>query len=118
MQFKREKTMLDILRETEKRFQEIQNLLNNNSIRNRDYFAQLSERTQAAYVTMNEGMCENTTVCQQCAEHRDFLYAMLGILEDLESGSPISDAHEKKLNVYKTKVTEILAKISAVLVSL
>jgi hypothetical protein len=109
--------MLDILREAQGRFKEIDTLLNNNEPQSGEYFARLSESTQNAYVLMNEGMCANTTVCHQCAEHRDFLHSMIRMLEDLELGTPISSIYREKLQSYNAKVTEILAKISEVLSS-
>lgn len=110
--------MLDIIREAEGRFHEIRGLLDSNTIRNTDYFAQLNGLNLEAYVSMNEGMCENAIVCQQCAEHRDFLHSMINILDELESGSPLSHAYEEKLETYSKKVTEVLTKISAILTSL
>ncbi|MFA5217002.1 hypothetical protein [Sulfuricurvum sp.] len=109
--------MLDILREAQGRFKEIHTLLNNNEPQSGEYFERLNESTQNAYVLMNEGMCANTTVCHQCAEHRDFLHSMIGMLEDLELGTPISSIYREKLQSYNAKVTEILTKISDVLSS-
>lgn len=110
--------MLDILREAQGRFKEIDTLLNSNEPQTGEYFAQLNEVTQDAYVLMNEGMCSNTTVCHQCSEHRDFLHSMIGMLEDLELGTPVSSMYREKLTIYHAKVNEILAKISDILNSL
>lgn len=109
--------MLDIIREAQRRFQEIELLLTIHAPRNSAYFAQLNEATQTAYIVMNEGMCVNTTVCHQCAEHRDFLRSMINVLDELESGTPLSYVYKKNLDAYLHKVTEILAKISAILSS-
>lgn len=110
--------MLDILREAQRQFQEIHTLLESDLIRNSDYFTRLNEATQKAYVTMNEGMCANTTVCHQCAEHRDFLYAILAPLEELAAGNPVTTVHKEHLSALSAKVSEILNKISTVLASL
>ncbi|WP_304740703.1 hypothetical protein [Sulfuricurvum sp.] len=117
MKFKRETTMLNILREAQEQFQKIHKLLRSNALRNSAYYAHLNMATQEAYITMNEGMCANTTVCHQCAEHRDFLHSMLSVLEELEAGNPLSTDYETKLKTFSEKVTEILKKISAVLTS-
>ena len=110
--------MFNILREAQEQFQKIHKLLRSNALRNSAYYAHLSEATQEAYITMNEGMCANTTVCHQCAEHRDFLYSMLKVLEELETGAPLSQEYEERLKSFSEKVTEILKKISMVLTSL
>ncbi|HLD22919.1 MAG TPA: hypothetical protein VJA83_03185 [Sulfuricurvum sp.] len=110
--------MLNILREAQEQFQKIHMLLRSNALRNNAYYAHLSEATQEAYITMNEGMCANTTVCHQCAEHRDFLHSMLSVLEELEAGNPLSQDYEEKLKSFSEKVTDILKKISTVLTSL
>lgn len=67
---------------------------------------------------MNEGICTNTTICHECAEHRDFLHSMLSVLEELASGAPLSQEYEERLKSLSEKVTEILKKISTVLASL
>lgn len=110
--------MVNVLREAQERFQEIHDLLSGSVVRDQTYYAQLNEATQTAYILMNEGMCADTTVCHQCAEHRDFLHSMINVTEELESGHPLSYVYKKNLDAYLHKVTEILAKISDVLASL
>jgi hypothetical protein len=103
--------MLDVILEAQTKFQEIDHLLRTAGAKDDDYFTRLSEATQNAYVIMNEGMCKNTTVCHECAAHRDFLHSMIGIVEDLASGTPVSSAVQTRLDLYAEKVSEILAKI-------
>lgn len=110
--------MLDILREAQERFQTIQNLLNNPVDHNSDYFSQLSSATEEAYVTMNEGMCVNTTICHECANHRDFLRSMFEPLSELEAGAAMNDSYETALRTYQSKVNDILTKISTVFATL
>ena len=110
--------MIDILREAEERFQEIHNLLENNNVHDRDFFSHLNEATQEAYITMNEGMCASTTVCHQCASHRDFLHSIIVTLEELEGGAPLSSTYEERLHTLSEKVSEILKKISTTLAAL
>ena len=110
--------MQNILRDTHQEFQNVHNLLQSNTLRNSTYYAHLNEVTQDAYISMNEMMHANTTICNQCAGHRDFLHSMFNILEELETGSSLSPIHEEKLNIFSVKVTDILKKISAALTSL
>lgn len=107
--------MLDIIREAQAKFQEIDRLLRMADTKDGDYFTQLSEATQNAYIVMNEGMCENTTVCHECAAHRDFLHSMITPLEDLAAGTPLSDNAKARFDAYGDKVREILAKIQGAL---
>ena len=110
--------MLDVILDAKARFQEIDQLLHTPGAKDGDYFTRLSEATQNAYVVMNEGMCESTTVCHECAAHRDYLYSMLGTVEDLASGTPLTAAVQAKLDAYAVKVGEILTKIKGALASM
>lgn len=42
-------------------------------LKDRDYTAQLADCVAKTYVVLNNGMCEELTVCRTCAEQRDFL---------------------------------------------
>ncbi|MBN2870388.1 MAG: hypothetical protein JXK04_05480 [Campylobacterales bacterium] len=110
--------MLEIIREAQARFQEIDTLLRTAKEKDKSYFQQLSEATQNAYVVMNEGMCESTTVCHECAENRDFLYSIMGFIEDLASETPLPDSYQEKLDTYAEKVGEILTKIKGALAAM
>jgi len=110
--------MLNIISDTHSKFQKVQRLLNNMTSTDNAYFKQLSEATQAAYIAMNEGMCANTTVCHQCAEHRDFLQCMIITIEELEGGELFTQLHREKLTHYATMVNETLQKISTALATL
>ncbi len=103
--------MIEIIRDAQAKFGEIDQLLHTEGSRDDAYFTRLSEASHNAYVVMNEGMCESETVCHECAENRDYLHSILGILEDLASGSPLSAAYKAQLDLYRDKVGEILAKI-------
>ncbi|MDD4856327.1 MAG: hypothetical protein PHQ22_07785 [Sulfuricurvum sp.] len=110
--------MFSIISDTYSKFQAVHTLLNTTESTDSSYFAQLSEATQAAYIAMNEGMCINTTVCHQCAEHRDFLQTMIVVLEELEEGEPLTQIYRDKIISYNLMVDETLKKISAILASL
>ncbi len=109
--------MLDILREAQGRFQDIHNLLETKSSRDTTYFTQLSIATEEAYVLMNEGMCANTSVCHECAEHRDFIRSILDILGTLETNSNSADSYTETFIQYSDRVNKILNNIAVVLAS-
>ena len=110
--------MLNIISDTHSKFQKVQTLLGNTLSTDHSYFEQLSKATHDAYIAMNEGMCVNTTVCYQCAEHRDFLQGMIVIIEELEEGAPFTQIYREKLTNYSTMVNETLQKIAASLTTL
>ncbi len=109
--------MLTILREAQGQFQKIHDLLNNRTNQNNEYVTQLSIATEEAYVLMNEGMCANTSVCHECAEHRDFIRLMLDILGSLEEGNESIGSYKDQLFEYSIRVNKILDNIKIVLAS-
>ena len=42
-------------------------------LKDRDYATQLADCVAKTYVTLNDSMCEELTVCHSCAQQRDFL---------------------------------------------
>lgn len=109
--------MFNILRDAQKQFQVLQRLLNEKKDRDTAYFTQLSIATEKAYVLMNEGMCSSTSVCHECAEHRDFIRSMLTILNELEINAASADSYTEKITQYSERVNKILKNISKVLTS-
>lgn len=107
--------MLDTVEQAKAQFLEIESILNSNATKDQSYFTILSEMTDKAYVTMNDGMGANSTVCHECADHRDYLLSMLDLLDDLSSGNEFTQAHQERLNIFSQKISEILSKISSVL---
>jgi NADH:ubiquinone oxidoreductase subunit F (NADH-binding) len=110
--------MFNIISDTHSKFQEVQSLLSDITSMDTAYFTKLSDVTQVAYISMNEGMCVNTTVCHQCAEHRDFLQNIISILEELANGEPLTSEYRNTLTSYAIMVNETLKKISEALISL
>lgn len=109
--------MKNILSEAKKQFQGISTLLNSQDNRNDAYFTKLSIATEEAYFIMNSGMCANTTVCHECANHRDFIRSMMDVLGELEVNSKAANTHTDKLSQYSERVNKILVNIETVLAS-
>lgn len=109
--------MFNTLREAQKKFQLLQRLLNKNSDKSNSYFTELSTATEEAYVLMNEGMCSSTSVCHECADHRDFIRSMLDVLSELEVNATSADRYSDLLDKYKERVNKILNNISIALTS-
>lgn len=109
--------MKNVLSEAKKQFQDISTLLNSQEKRNNDYFTKLSIATEEAYFTMNSGMCANTSVCRECANHRDFVRSMMDVLGELEVNSIAANTYTEKLAEYAERVSKILTNIKTVLAS-
>lgn len=107
--------MTDTLREAQKQFFDVHLLLNSDSHQDNTYFTNLSIATEEAYVVMNEGMCASNSVCQECAEHRDFIRTMLEVLGSLEIDHTQVDGYRDKLAEYTDRVNKILHNISKAL---
>ncbi|MDD2265596.1 hypothetical protein [Sulfuricurvum sp.] len=109
--------MKNVLSEAKKQFQNISNLLSSQEKRNNDYFTKLSIATEEAYFTMNSGMCSNSTVCHECADHRDFVRTMMDVLGELEVNASAANTYTNKLSQYSERVNKILKNIETVLAS-
>lgn len=109
--------MKNVLSDAKKQFQDISTLLNSQEKRTNDYFTKLSIATEEAYFTMNSGMCVNTTVCHECANHRDFIRGMMDITSALEMNATTANTYTDQLAEYSERVTKILHNINAVLAS-
>ncbi|HEX5330474.1 hypothetical protein [Sulfuricurvum sp.] len=109
--------MFNTLRDAQKKFQQLQRLLNEKNNRDSAYFTQLNTATEEAYVLMNEGMCSSTSVCHECADHRDFIRSMLEILNEIETNTASADRYSDKLTQYTERVNKILKNIAIVLTS-
>jgi len=109
--------MKNVLSDAKKQFQTINKLLNSQEKRDNDYFTKLSIATEEAYFTMNSGMCSNSTVCHECANHRDFVRSMMDVLGELEVNSSAANTYSDKLSQYSERVSKILKNIETVLAS-
>lgn len=107
--------MVDILREAQGQFQKVHQLLDEHNVRDNNYFTKLSIATEEAYVLMNEGMCANTSVCHECADHRDFIRSMLDVLGELEVNTSSANNYADKFAQYSERVNKILTNIKTVL---
>jgi len=106
--------MIEILNDAKNKFQAINTLLKSTNQNDQTYWDALSEATQSAYIIMNQGMCESLSVCQQCAEHRNYLHEVIQILEPLAHGESVNQSDLQKLDHYPEVVSLILDRISTV----
>jgi hypothetical protein len=109
--------MKNVLSDAKKLFHDINGLLNSNVRKDDDYFTKLSIATDEAYFTMNSGMCSNTKVCHECANHRDFIRKMMDVLGELEVNASGAQKYSDSLSEYKERVNKILKNIEIALAS-
>lgn len=106
--------MITLLHDAQKQFQKIQTLLNH---LHNDDLTTLSIATEEAYVLMNEGMCASTSVCHECAEHRDFIRKMLDVLGNLEEHREPIETYGNEFSEYSVRIDKILKNIQIALSS-
>lgn len=107
--------MKNVLSEAKKQFQSINTLLHSQENKDDEYFTQLSIATEEAYFTMNSGMCANSSICRECANHRDFIRSIMDILGELEVNATSAHVYTEKFSQYSERVTKILRNIERVL---
>lgn len=80
------------------------------------YASQLADCVAKTYVMLNNGMCEELTMCQTCAEQRDFLRDALERFEAIaHSGDIDADAEAfyfaftERLGVIRSKIEQVLS---------
>lgn len=81
------------------------------------YLRALIDATESTYVHLNDSMCANLMMCQECAEKRDFLNQYLHLFDDIELGTVVENA-EEKLAHFPESVKQVIDKINIVLISI
>lgn len=87
-------------------------------LRNRDYATQLADCIAKTYVLLNEGMCEELTVCRSCAQQRDFLRDTLSVFEEVARTGSVSHTVEQRYYDFVLRLKEMQANIDDALARL
>lgn len=84
-----------------------------------DYTAQLADCVAKTYVMLNNGMCEELTMCSTCARQRDELRDVMVMFEELgRTGTVTEQVREQyfrfidQLNEIEKNITGVLAELS------
>ena len=87
-------------------------------LQDRDYATQLADCVAKTYVMLNSGMCEELTVCNTCAQQRDFMREALERFESIaQSGEVDAEAEAfyfgfvKRLNEIKENIQGVLSTL-------
>ncbi len=111
--------MIETIQNVEKQFKTIDKMVNTQSyglqLKDPSFIEKLSVAVEEAYVSLNDGMCEEMKACQTCNYQRNYLRNMMGIFNDIESNGALSSTVKRELFTFPEKITEVLTRIQLVL---
>ena len=87
-------------------------------LQDHDYAVQLADCVAKTYVMLNTGMCEELTVCNTCAEQRDFMRSALERFETIAQSGRVDAEAERFYFGFVERLETIRANIRTVLASL
>jgi hypothetical protein len=79
------------------------------------FIEKLSMAVEEAYVSLNDGMCEEIKVCHSCSYQRNYLRNIMGLLNEIESSGNISSTVKRELFTFPEKIQEVLVRIQKAL---
>jgi len=80
-------------------------------------FAQLAQINDAltdTYILLNQGFCENVTLCKKCIDNRNQLRKLCEVIDVCEEKKSISDDAMLSLEKFTHTIPEILNKMESV----
>ncbi len=111
--------MIETIQNVEKQFQYIDDMVNTQTygaqLKDPAFIQNLSIAVEEAYVSLNDGMCEEIKACQTCSYQRNYLRNMMGIFNEIEGGAALSSTVKRELFTFPEKIKEVLARIDQVL---
>jgi len=111
--------MIETIRRVEKEFLNINAMVNTQSfgvqLKDAAFIEKLSGAVEEAYVSLNEGMCEEMKVCHTCNYQRNYLRNIMGLLSEIEGGAELSSTVKRELFTFPEKINEVLIRIQKVL---
>ena len=111
--------MIETIQNVEKQFKTIDEMVNTQSyglqLKDAGFIEKLSVAVEEAYVSLNDGMCEEMKACQTCNYQRNYLRNMIGIFNEIEGGSVLSSTVKRELFTFPEKIKEVLGRIQQVL---
>jgi len=111
--------MIETIENVEKQFQSIDRMVNTQSygaqLKDPGFIQKLSIAVEEAYVSLNDGMCEEMKACQTCNYQRNYLRNMMGIFNDIETNTALSSTVKRELFTFPEKIKEVLTRIQLVL---
>ena len=81
---------------------------------NPKYLKALIDATESTYVHLNDSICADLVMCQECASKRDLLNEYLHLFDDIELGKTMHDI-ENKIAHFPEAVKQVIDRINTVL---
>lgn len=103
--------MSTLFHDAEPLFNRLLSLLENPVLDHLDYTGELSDTAHHAYIVINANMCQDTTICRECAHHRDFIFSMLPLLDRLHDDHSTHSVFSDKLEPFGKTVKTVLERI-------
>lgn len=111
--------MVETIRKIEIQFLTIDQMVNTQSfgiqLKDPSFIEKLSMAVEEAYVSLNDGMCEEIKVCHSCSYQRNYLRNIMGLLNEIESSGNISSTVKRELFTFPEKIQEVLVRIQKAL---
>jgi hypothetical protein len=111
--------MLQTVQNIEKKFREVKQIIGNDfsasHLHNSGFVSRLREAVEETYVLLNEGICEEVSVCKECANNRDHLQTIMVELENIENGDKITAAMEDRFMSFSLMLDDLLSRIKSVI---
>jgi hypothetical protein len=87
-------------------------------LKDHDYAVQLADCVAKTYLTLNDTMCEELSVCHSCAQQRDFLRDALERFEAIAQNGNVDASDETFYFGFIERLSEIRENIRVALASL
>jgi len=111
--------MIETIQRVQSQFKDIDAMVNTTTygqeLKNPAFIENLSIAVEEAYVSLNDGMCDDIQACKTCNYQRNYMRNIMGILNDIEEKGTLSSTVKRELFTFPEKVKEVLNKIQQVL---
>ncbi len=78
----------------------------------------LNDKLSNAYISLNQGFCENAQMCEECVDNRDQLGALSSMIDSCESGQKLSEEAYTALSSFAENIPEMLTKMEFIYLEL
>ena len=113
--------MIDEIKVIKAKFETIKiivgDTLTRDDLSHEKYLHVLIDAIENAYLNLNDAICDDLLMCQQCAQKRDVLNEYLHLFDDIEIGKIPKD-REEKISKFPEIIQQIIDRINTVLVDL
>ena len=76
--------------------------------------AQINDALTDTYILLNQGFCENASMCKKCINNRDQLHKLSELIDVCEENRKVNEEAFLALKTFSTSIPEILEKMESV----